>query len=300
MYSTSNAAEILMVTYDDIDGAITFANGQKVPSVKSDFVDVDFSQVEGFVLDDNYTSWSGYKVINSADPDGLYGAREFGSFDENEEWVPEGYQIDRYIYSEKYDTYLADRNFEKENRNPFGAYQLTNEEFENSTYSIVKDEYDNYVDNDFNCHGTDIYALKYTDKSGNEYAVSTFYTDDGQIDIVFDLVPVEEFDDFYLLQENPNVKYEDLEIVVNETPVENTYIYRLDATDYIYEGVVAASVNGDLNADNTLDITDVVMSRAHIVGNTTLTQEQIAAGDMNGDKVLDIIDVVMMRKAIVG
>ena len=56
---------------------------------------------------------------------------------------------------------------------------------------------------------------------------------------------------------------------------------------------------GDINADGTLDIIDVVLARGHIVGNFQLSAEQISNGDMNGDTVIDIVDVALMRKAIV-
>lgn len=72
-----------------------------------------------------------------------------------------------------------------------------------------------------------------------------------------------------------------------------------DGTAFICEWGWNASL-GDVNRDGIFDITDIVISRAYIVGSIDLGLEQIAIGDMNGDSVLDIIDVVMMRKAIVG
>lgn len=58
-------------------------------------------------------------------------------------------------------------------------------------------------------------------------------------------------------------------------------------------------VLGDINGDGTLDIIDVAMARAHIVGNSKLDDIAVKRGDMNADGVLDIIDVAMMRKNIV-
>ena len=59
-------------------------------------------------------------------------------------------------------------------------------------------------------------------------------------------------------------------------------------------------VAGDLSGDAVLDIIDVVVARAHIVGNKLLNYEIAIIGDLNSDDVLDIVDVVIMRKTIVG
>lgn len=56
---------------------------------------------------------------------------------------------------------------------------------------------------------------------------------------------------------------------------------------------------GDINNDGQIDIIDVVVARAHIVGNNTLSQAAIYYGDINGDNAVDISDVVVMRSMIV-
>ena len=58
-------------------------------------------------------------------------------------------------------------------------------------------------------------------------------------------------------------------------------------------------IKGDINLDGVVDIIDVAMARAHIVGNKLLDDAAQHRGDMNGDDMLDIIDVAMMRKLIV-
>lgn len=58
-------------------------------------------------------------------------------------------------------------------------------------------------------------------------------------------------------------------------------------------------LKGDINNDGFVDIIDVAMARAHIVGNNTLDAEAIKRGDMNDDGIVDIVDVAMMRKYIV-
>ena len=60
------------------------------------------------------------------------------------------------------------------------------------------------------------------------------------------------------------------------------------------------NVKGDINYDGSLNIVDVVLARAYIIGSKPLSDYQISVGDMNEDGVIDIIDVVIMRATIVG
>ena len=66
-----------------------------------------------------------------------------------------------------------------------------------------------------------------------------------------------------------------------------------------FKEVLKTYVKGDVNGDGVLDILDVVLTRADIVGNTVFSPEQDMRGDMNDDGNIDIVDIVMMRKNIV-
>ena len=59
------------------------------------------------------------------------------------------------------------------------------------------------------------------------------------------------------------------------------------------------TVKGDINGDGILDVIDVAMARANIVGTKTLDEEQIKCGDMNDDGIIDVIDVALMRNTII-
>lgn len=61
-----------------------------------------------------------------------------------------------------------------------------------------------------------------------------------------------------------------------------------------------SDIKADLNGDEKLDIIDVAIARAYIVGMKELSDEEITMGDANSDEVLDIVDVVIMRRIIVG
>lgn len=66
-------------------------------------------------------------------------------------------------------------------------------------------------------------------------------------------------------------------------------------------GVLASAdaAKGDVNNDGSLDIVDVALVRANIVGTLTLNEDQKIMGDMNSDSIIDIIDIAMMRNTIV-
>lgn len=61
----------------------------------------------------------------------------------------------------------------------------------------------------------------------------------------------------------------------------------------------SAQTIGDINADGVLDIVDVALLRAHIVGNTVLNGTQLKIADCNGDNSSDIVDIAKMRSLIV-
>ena len=56
---------------------------------------------------------------------------------------------------------------------------------------------------------------------------------------------------------------------------------------------------GDINNDGKINITDVVLLRAHIVGTKKLTGDDFTYADVNLDGKTNIVDVVMIRSTIV-
>ena len=57
-------------------------------------------------------------------------------------------------------------------------------------------------------------------------------------------------------------------------------------------------IPGDMNADNSVDILDVVELVFVILGEIQASEHHLAVGDMNGDNSLDIIDVVVILDLI--
>ena len=57
---------------------------------------------------------------------------------------------------------------------------------------------------------------------------------------------------------------------------------------------------GDVNFDDEVNILDVVMIVAYILGNGELTEDQIVVSDYNGDNFIDVLDVVQLVGAILG
>ena len=59
-------------------------------------------------------------------------------------------------------------------------------------------------------------------------------------------------------------------------------------------------VAGDINNNNILNITDVALLRAYIVGTKVFDDNEFLRADMNSDGKANIVDVAIMRKIIVG
>ena len=57
---------------------------------------------------------------------------------------------------------------------------------------------------------------------------------------------------------------------------------------------------GDVNFDNTLDVTDVITMVNFVLNQSTPTEEQSLASDMNQDTILNILDVIQLVSAILG
>ena len=55
---------------------------------------------------------------------------------------------------------------------------------------------------------------------------------------------------------------------------------------------------GDVNADNIINISDVVMIVNAIINNTT--EDLLACGDMNQDGILNVSDLVIIIDLILG
>ena len=57
---------------------------------------------------------------------------------------------------------------------------------------------------------------------------------------------------------------------------------------------------GDLNGDNKVSVTDLLMMKRKIVGMTETTKDDLKAGDMNGDGKITVTDLLMLKRKIVG
>lgn len=58
-------------------------------------------------------------------------------------------------------------------------------------------------------------------------------------------------------------------------------------------------VNGDLNGDGKISITDLSKIKSHIIGKQILQDEYKKAADMNGDEICSITDISKMKKYLV-
>ena len=57
---------------------------------------------------------------------------------------------------------------------------------------------------------------------------------------------------------------------------------------------------GDVNFDNYIDVTDIVLMVGFVLNTTTPTDEQFLTADMNQDGILNILDVITLVSEIIG
>ena len=55
---------------------------------------------------------------------------------------------------------------------------------------------------------------------------------------------------------------------------------------------------GDVNADNTVNILDIIATVNHVLGEEVLTDEQIEQADLNFDDSVDILDIVALANLV--
>ena len=55
---------------------------------------------------------------------------------------------------------------------------------------------------------------------------------------------------------------------------------------------------GDLNADNNVNVLDVIVTVNYLIGHIDLNTNQLQNGDMNLDGVIDILDVLMIVDSV--
>ena len=54
----------------------------------------------------------------------------------------------------------------------------------------------------------------------------------------------------------------------------------------------------DLNDDDLVNVLDVVLLVNHIIGESSLSQNQLTVADFNTDSLIDILDVVLLVNII--
>ena len=61
---------------------------------------------------------------------------------------------------------------------------------------------------------------------------------------------------------------------------------------------VTETVNGDVNGDGTMDLTDLILLQKYLVRKGTLTAEQSSRADLNVDHVLNVVDAMLLRQLL--
>ena len=71
-------------------------------------------------------------------------------------------------------------------------------------------------------------------------------------------------------------------LIIDDNSPDKTY-------ELIEENVCSG---GDVNLDNNLDVLDIVLIVNYILGQITLSDEEICIADINEDSTVDVLDVV--------
>lgn len=61
---------------------------------------------------------------------------------------------------------------------------------------------------------------------------------------------------------------------------------------------VTEAVNGDVNGDGTMNLTDLVLLQKYLVRKGTMTAEQSSRADLNADHVLNVVDAMLLRQLL--
>jgi len=98
--------------------------------------------------------------------------------------------------------------------------------------------------------------------------------------------------------ESPVAGFMDIDqnrIISGNTTNNSVRIYRLDE----WEDWLNNTVPGDVNHDDQIDIMDVVMTVAFIMGEGELSESQYLAADLNGDGTVDVLDIIILVAIII-
>ena len=58
-------------------------------------------------------------------------------------------------------------------------------------------------------------------------------------------------------------------------------------------------MQGDVNMDGSIGVTDVILVLRHIIGKTTFNEKECSLADMNSDDEISVVDAIYIQKIIV-
>ena len=232
--------------FDDLDpkDVFDFAKDDSPPTARVNHVYRGQKHVAGFFIDNESTYSGGQKCVSSVDPDGIYGAAEyFREVDDNDDPIYIGWWVYKYVYSETFGRYFQDYSFGEG-----GQLDFTLEEFENSEFSIVLDEHNDPVWNDFNTpRSYSSYQNVFTDGKDGEYVIYNDYSGDTPQKIACTVEPIPEMPGQNVFRIADGVDIDSLEELIGEY-TEDTYDTVITGSEYIYNGDTPANPFKDVPA----------------------------------------------------
>lgn len=101
--------------------------------------------------------------------------------------------------------------------------------------------------------------------------------------------------------QKPNIKYDyTLEVGSKFLTISNAQVASNKLSISHNAFIEKHSLAGDITMDNTLNISDLIMSAKYIIGTTELDFIHTQAGDMNNDYQVNTADLISVAKTIVG
>lgn len=170
------------------------------------------------------------------------------------------------IYAEKHDTSSQMSKF-----NICRSYSNENKMIALSENGVIPD-IDNCIEDNVMWSWFGVWGGEFI---ANDYSLSSTYT---PIDVI---KKVYQSDRVITLDEVPDLSAYPIEGIPDDTDTDSE------------------PIPGDVDNNMKLDILDVVLVRAHIVGSDNLSPEGFKRADINSDGNIDVLDVVFMRNAIV-
>ena len=253
----------------------------------------------------NEMEWNINRCLNAADPEGLYGMSEWYDMDDNPVYVT----VERYVYLEKFNVYVEEYVWQRENGEDAGLRFDTLQDANDAGFTYVLDEEGNQTWmtlNTFANYGTE---LLYADADGNRYAMGYDYDDEGgEHEIALSAAPIEELPGLYVFLPAPGVDPEALTELQEDRVMEDQFDYAFPDAEFIFH-IDGDILLGDVNDDGQVTAEDARYALRAAVGLDDAAEgldfsdpanRCYVAANVDGEAGISAADARLILRAAVG